>query len=580
MKEFRFKGSEKFLATIHAFSATEKVVFAFFTLIALISALSLAWKVNSLFLIPIPAHGGSFSEGMIGLPRSINPVLAFTETDKNLSNLIYSGLMKFDGDEIVKDIAETYTVSEDGLVYDFKIKDNIRFHDGTQLTTDDIEFTIQKIQDNEIKSPKYVDWASVIIKKISPTEIQFVLRQPYAPFLSNTTIGIIPKNIWKNQSPEQFIFNQKNLEPIGSGPYKVNNIVKDKAGTPTSYKLSSFNKYHNGEPFISDINIIFYQNEDMAIDAFKSGIINNFAGISPQKSYEISSSTQNVNIIHNPLPRIFGVFFNQNNSPVLANKEVRQALNMVVDKDAIIQKALYGYAVSINSPIPLNEATSTTKKEEIDIEKNIQSAKDLLSKSGWAINENGILEKKTKTTKQTLELSISTADSTELKLIAEMVKKSWEELGAKVTVKVYEFGDLSQNIIKTRKYDTLLFGEIINKDLDLYAFWHSSQRNSPGLNVSMYVNSKADKILEDARTSFDEKAKDSLYKSFEEIIKDDVPAIFLYSPEYLYMMSKEIKGYDMKTISSPSDRFSGIDKWYIKTDKVWEIFVKDTETNK
>jgi peptide/nickel transport system substrate-binding protein len=203
-----------------------------------------------------------------------------------------------------------------------------------------------------------------------------------------------------------------------------------------------------------------------------------------------------------------------------------------------------------------------------------------LSKSGWAINENGILEKKTKTTKQTLELSISTADSTELKLIAEMVKKSWEELGAKVTVKVYEFGDLSQNIIKTRKYDTLLFGEIINKDLDLYAFWHSSQRNSPGLNVSMYVNSKADKILEDARTSFDEKAKDSLYKSFEEIIKDDVPAIFLYSPEYLYMMSKEIKGYDMKTISSPSDRFSGIDKWYIKTDKVWEIFVKDTETNK
>jgi peptide/nickel transport system substrate-binding protein len=160
-----------------------------------------------------------------------------------------------------------------------------------------------------------------------------------------------------------------------------------------------------------------------------------------------------------------------------------------------------------------------------------------------------------------------------------MIKKSWEELGAKVTVKVYEFGDLSQNIIKTRKYDALLFGEIINKDLDLYAFWHSSQRNSPGLNVSMYVNSKADKILEDARTSFDEKARDTLYKSFEEIIKDDVPAIFLYSPEYLYMMSKEIKGYDMKTISSPSDRFSNIDKWYIKTDKVWEIFVKDTKNN-
>ena len=579
MKEFRFKGSEKLLATIHAFSATEKVVFTFFIIIALISSLSLAWKVNSLFLIPVPAHGGTFSEGMVGLPRSINPVLAFTETDKNLSNLIYSGLMKFDGDKIVKDLAETYTISEDGLVYDFKIKDNIRFHDGTQLTTDDIEFTIQKVQDSEIKSPKYVDWSSVIIKKISPTEIQFVLRQPYAPFLTNTTIGIIPKNIWKNQSTEQFIFNKNNLEPIGSGPYRVNNIVKDKAGTPTSYSLSSFSKYHSGEPYISNINIFFYQNEDMAIDAFKAGAIQNFAGISPQKSYKISSTTQSVNIIHNPLPRIFGVFFNQNNSPVLANKEVRQALDMVVDKDAIIKKALYGYAVSIDSPIPLDDASSTIIKEKIDIEKNIQSAKDLLSKSGWAINESGVLEKKNKTTKQTLELSISTADSTDLKLIAEMVKKSWEELGAKVTVKVYEFGDLSQNIIKTRKYDALLFGEIINKDLDLYAFWHSSQRNSPGLNVSMYVNSKADKILEDARTSFDEKARNELYKSFEEIIKDDVPAIFLYSPEYLYLMSKDIKGYEMKAITNPSDRFSNINKWYIKTDKVWEIFVKDTKNN-
>lgn len=577
MKEFRFKGSEKLLATIHAFSATEKVVFTFFIIIALISSLSLAWKVNSLFLIPVPAHGGSFSEGMVGLPRSINPVLAFTETDKNLSNLIYSGLMKFDGNEIVKDLAETYTISEDGLVYDFKIKDNIRFHDGTQLTTDDIEFTIQKIQDSEIKSPKYVDWSSVIIKKISPTEIQFVLRQPYAPFLTNTTIGIIPKNIWKNQSTEQFIFNKNNLEPIGSGPYKVDKVVKDKAGTPTSYSLSSFSKYHNGEPYISSINIFFYQNEDMAVDAFKNGSIQNFAGISPQKSYEISSTTQNINIIHNPLPRIFGVFFNQNNSPVLANKEVRQALNMVVDKDAIIKKALYGYAVSIDSPIPLNDASSTAKEEKIDIEKNIQSAKDLLSKNGWSINESGVLEKKNKTTKQTLELSISTADSADLKMIAEMIKKSWEELGVKVTIKVYEFGDLSQNIIKTRKYDALLFGEIINKDLDLYAFWHSSQRNSPGLNVSMYVNSKADKILEDARISYDEKKRNDLYESFEEIIKDDIPAIFLYSPEYLYMMSKDIKGYDMKTMTNPSDRFTNISKWYIKTDKVWEIFVKDSK---
>lgn len=572
MKEFRFKGSEKLLNTIKTFSATEKVVFTFLTIVALISSLSLLWKVNSLFLVSIPSHGGSFSEGMIGLPRSINPVLAFTETDQSLSRLVYSGLMRFDGNKLVTDLADSYTISEDGLVYDFKLKDNVRFHDGTKLTSDDIEFTIQKIQDNEIKSPRYVDWASVNIKKISDTNIQFILKQPYTPFLLNTTIGIIPKELWKNQTTEQFIFNEKNLNPIGSGPYMIDEIIKDKAGTPTSYILSSFNKHHDGEPFISKININFYQNEDVVFDAFKSGSIENIAGISPKRTYELSSTTTGVNIIHNPLSRIFGVFFNQNNSPVLANKEVRQALNMVVDREEIINKVFYGYGISIHGPIPLT--THSSDKIKSDNTKNIQAAKDLLTKNGWMINENGILEKKTKTTKQTLELSITTADSVDLKEVAEMVKTQWEEIGAKVTVKIFEFGDLSQNIIKTRKYDALLFGEIINKDLDLYAFWHSSQRNSPGLNVSMYVNSKVDKLLEDARTATDEKVKTDLYKSFEDIVKDDVPAVFIYSPEYIYIMSDKIQGYNNKSITNYSDRFSNIEKWFIKTDSVWKVFVK------
>ena len=570
--EFRVKGSEKLLSIIRSFSATEKVVFGFFTIIFILSSLTLTYKAGKIFMVEIPSHGGEFTEGIIGLPRSINPVLAFTDVDKDLSTLVYSGLVKYENNDLIPDIASKYDISNDGLIYSFTLKDNVKFHDGVELTTDDIEFTIQKIQDSAIKSPKKTDWAGVTIKKINDKEIQFILKQPYAPFLSNLTLGITPKHIWKNLDADQFVFSEYNLEPIGSGPYKVEEIIKNKSGIPTKYTFSSFKKFYNGEPYISNVNINFYSNEKLAIEAYTSGEIENFAGISPKEISPIASSSKNINILHTPLPRIFGIFFNQNNSQILANKEVRQALNLVIDRDEIINKVLYGYGASISGPLP-REMTEDARHSENSDE---DIAKEILTKAGWQINKDGILEKKsTKKTggsAQVLELSISTSDAEDLKQIAEMVKVKWENLGAKVNVKVFEFGDLSQNIIKTRKYDALLYGEAIGKNIDLYAFWHSSQKNYPGLNVAMYVNSKVDKILEEARSNSNENERNNLYESFNQIIQEDIPAIFIYSPEYIYLMSNKINGNTLKNITSASDRFYGIDKWYITTDYVWKIF--------
>jgi len=572
MKEFRLKGSEKLLNTVRSFSATEKVVFAIFFIIALVSALILAWRVNKSFSIAVPTHGGSFTEAMIGLPRSINPVLAISDTDKDLSTLIYSGLMKYEDNELVTDIASKYTMSPDGLVYHFFLKGNVRFHDGTQLTADDIEYTIQKIQDTNIKSPRAVDWSSVTIKKINDLEIQFILKQPYAPFLANTTVGILPKHLWKNLTADQFLFNQGNLEPVGSGPYEIDSVQKNKDGTPISYTLSSFNKYHNEEPFISNIRILFYSNEDEVIAAYQAGLVENFAGISPKNASDIASSiNKNSSIVHNPIPRVFGVFLNQSNAPVLANKEVRRALNMAIDREKIINDVLFDYGIAIDGPLPVGIGSDNIGDIKVDKE----GAKELLSKNDWVINSNGVLEKKVGSSRQTIEFSLETTDSPELKAIAELVKKDWEEIGAKVNIKVYEFGDLSQNIIRTRKYDSLLFGQIINKDLDLYAFWHSSQRNYPGLNIAMYVNSKADDLLEDIRTTYDEKMLGEINKSFEKIVKDDVPAIFLYSPEYIYIMTERIGGFNKQTVANHSQRFYGVDKWFINTSDVWKIFVSD-----
>jgi peptide/nickel transport system substrate-binding protein len=571
-EEFHLKSGDKILSLIHRFSATEKVVFGVLILIALISSISLAWRVNSYFTVPVPSYGGSFSEGVIGLPRSVNPVLAFTDVDKDLTQLIYSGLMKYENGELVPDLAEKYTVSDDGLTYSFTLRDNLRFHDGNPLTAEDVEYTIQKIQDSTLKSPKRVDWASVSIKVKSEREIEFDLKQPYSPFLSNTTIGILPKHIWKNFDTDQFIFSQYNLEPIGSGPYIINSIQKDKEGIPTSYSLKPFSKYVTGKPHISSITIYFYPNEAIALDAYKTGAIENFAGISANEVEE-NVNPNGSKVLRTPLPRIFGVFFNQNNAPVLTNTNVREALNISIDRERIINEALNGYGVSISSPIPFYKKTNASSSDTLIFDK--ERAKAILAKDGWVINGNGVLEKKTSTGSQVLEFSIATTDAPDLKKAAEIIKKDWDDIGAKVDIKVYEYGDLSQNIIKTRKYDALLFGEIIGKDLDLYAFWHSSQRNYPGLNVSMYVNSKVDKILDDIRSTSDKEKKEELYGSFEKIIEDEVPAAFIYSPDYTYLISNKINGYNFSGITNPSDRFQGIESWYIAKDYVWKIFAKE-----
>ena len=571
--EFHIKGGDKLLAVIKSFSPTEKVIFGILTLIALVSSLMLAYGVNRLFLVSIPSRGGTLSEGIVGLPRSINPVLAFTDVDLDLSSLMYSGLMKYQGGKLVPDLAQKYNISDDGLVYTFTLRDNLRFHDGVPLTTDDVDFTVQKVQDSTIKSPRRADWANITSKKISATEIQFILKQPYAPFLSNTTLGILPKHIWNNINPDQFIFSQYNIEPIGSGPYQLKKIERDGGGLPIDYILTSFSRYNGGEPYISQLNVFFYPNEKSTIDAYNKGTIEAMARISANEAVRIASTTDTAQVFHTALPRIFGIFFNQNQAPLFLQKEVRQALNVATDKDAIIKKVLSGYGIAGTGPIPPEHDTAKNSVSD----DNLQKAQTILNNGGWVINANGVMEKRDKKgVAQTLEFSIATADSPDLKLAAELVKAQWEKLGARVTIKVFEYGDLYQNIIATRKYDALLFGESIGKDLDLYAFWHSSQRNAPGLNVAMYVNSKVDKILEDARGTTDTGIKAGLYEQFDKIIADDVPAVFLYSPEFIYIIPKTVQGLNFEYITAPSDRFYGMNTWYITTDSVWKIFGNNT----
>jgi peptide/nickel transport system substrate-binding protein len=288
-------------------------------------------QVHDSFLVEVPGFGGSFTEGVIGSPRFINPVLALSDTDKDLTSLIYSGLLKYSEDgQLEADLADSFTVSPDGMEIDVIIKDNAYFHDNKKVTADDVIFTVNKILDPVIKSSKRANWEGVAVEKIAENEVKFILKKPYAPFLSALTLGILPEHIWKNVSSEEFPFSAANIDPVGSGPYKVEKVSKNSGGIPTSITLSSWGKYEAGRPKIKNITFKFFQNENDLVKAYSDKTIESAAGLSPLDAQHLAEDKNQV--LETSLPRVFGVFFNQNVAPVFLNKEVREALDMTAPK--------------------------------------------------------------------------------------------------------------------------------------------------------------------------------------------------------------------------------------------------------
>ena len=205
LRRFRIPKEHSIRKILRSFTIAEKTVFYFFVSIFILSGITLVWKVNNAYLVEVPTQGGTLTEGVVGNPRFINPVLAISEADKNLVALIYSGLIRITPTgEIENDLASEISISEDRRTYTVHIDENARFHDNAPVTAEDVIFTIQKIVDPLIKSPKRGNWNGVVVEKIDELTVSFTIKQAYTPFIYNLSVGILPKHIWKNVSEDEF----------------------------------------------------------------------------------------------------------------------------------------------------------------------------------------------------------------------------------------------------------------------------------------------------------------------------------------------------------------------------------------
>jgi peptide/nickel transport system substrate-binding protein len=560
----------KLLDVIESKPASDRLILRllFFTMLGSFLVVVITW--NNSFTLETPTSGGMITEGVIGIPRFVNPALAVTRADQDITALVYAGLMKIDPNgNLIPDLAESVTISGDGKIYNVILRHNLQFHDNTPLTARDVSFTISLIQDANLKSPLRGNWSDVTVEEINDYELNIILKEPYTPFIENFTVGILPRHIWSELPIEQIPFSQRNTEPIGAGPFAVETIVRNEAGLIDAYTLKQFTA--NQSVKLQGFEMRFYQNEADLVKAFTNHDIMSTVHL-PASTVRELKATSDYTIIEESLPRIFAVFFNQNRSPALRDTAVRLALTTAIDRPLLVETALGGFGVPTNTPVPNTIATVESRSTTTGTTSPLLSATTILTKAGWTKNNTGNWEKRIDGEIRPLTITLRTANTPVFEQTTEVIARAWRELGVTVQVEQFEQSDLLQAVIRPRDFESLLFGVDISRAVDLYPFWHSSQREDPGLNIAQYANIEVDRLLVQARTASSSTERDYANQAISTILARETPAAFLYVPNMTYVFDPHITTVAMTGISKPHERFMNINEWHLQTDQLWPIF--------
>lgn len=554
---------------IAALSSRDTKIFAILAFILICGIIGTINEISNRISVQVPAKGGVLREGMLGTPRFINPVLAVSDIDKDLSELVYSGLVRRvpntenSGSIIIPDLAESYSISDDGKTYTFILKKDISFQDRKPVTATDVVFTIKTIQNNQFQSPIAANWVGITAEVVDNQTVKITLSRPYSGFLDAATVGILPEHIWGSFSPEEFFASKYNTFPIGTGPYKVTDVSRDKNGIADTYIMSAFKKFSLGKPLISKIAIKLYPNEQDLMRGYEAGDFDSLANIRP---YEMNERNTKYRITQ-VMPRMFGLFLNTEKNELFKDTTVRSIIEKSINPTEIIQNVFQGYAEPINHP--LSEITKDTQKNTIPKNELVRQ----LENAGWKLNPaTGIREKSGKQ----LSFTISTADTAELKYTAQIIQKQLQDFGIGTELQVFQLNDLENSVIKKRSFDALLFGQFIRNDADLYAFWHSSQKDPGGLNITGYSNKNLDTLIEKLFTTIDSTPRTSLLHEIKKEL-ETAPVIWIYQPDFIYALRRPIYGINLANLISKHDRFATIYQWYLQTDTVWKLFNKKTD---
>lgn len=578
------------------FSARERFIVSL-SFLAVLFGIGLAGFITyGLFVTAIPTQGGNYQEALVGYPLYINPVLANTnDVDLDLSSLIFSGLLRYDNQlQLQTDLAESWEKNEDGTIYTLTLKEGLTWHDGQELNMEDVLFTYRAIAEPAVNSPLQLSMQGVQITQTDERTIQFELDTPFAPFESILTTGLLPEHLWSNLPASNIRLAELNIKPIGAGPWKFKKLEKDKLGNIYSFTVEPNEDFYTQSGYINELTFRFYPDFGTAIEALNNNKVEGLSFL-PRQLISTVTGAQSYATHHLQLPQYTAMFFNQDENSALSELTVRQALAYSIDRDRLIEDVLDGLAEQVDGPILPTMESFNPGFEGFPY--NPVEAQRLLDEAGWeSVTAQEYIDAETKRLQEEsdgevtepitidtgnqavfqqkdgefLSIRLTTVDQPENIRAAEIIRNAWQSIGCRVQLDILPVTIFTTDVLPSRDYEALLYGQILNVVPDLYTFWHSTQIESPGLNLAGFADADADELLETARSTTDPQERIDSYQAFQDIIGDELPAIFLYTPKYTYLIPKKIQGFDIKEISIPADRWNNIESWYIKTKNEWK----------
>lgn len=528
------------------------------------TGLQLMWYQQSYRTIA-PRNDGTYAEAVLGPVDTLNPLFAKTSAEQSASYLMFSRLLHYDETgHLNYDLATDIKINSNNTIYTISIRPDVKWHDGTSLTANDIAFTIDLMKNPNVRA-SIAGWSDIAVKVIDNMTIELTLRSTYAAFEHALTFPILPKHVLGGIAASKIRENSFSQDPIGSGPFKFS-FVQD-VDTTSSRKVISMDRntdYYGGTAKLSRFQLHVYDTSDAIIHALSLNEVNAATDLSPSDISHVDSKRYAV--ASRPIQSGTYAIINTK-SELLKDVSIRRVLELATNTKSILDKLPAG-SLPLDSPFTNGQLTGDVPKAP---PYDLTGAKKLLDDNGWKLNSQNIREKDSKQ----LKLSVVTMKDSEFENVLETLAGQWRALGIVIDTRIVDPADVTQNVVQSilqpRNFDILLYQLNIGADPDVYAYWHSSQISSQGFNFSNYSNTISDDALTSARARVEPILRNAKYITFARQWLADVPAIGLYQSTTQYVSSINVHSFNNSNVLiSPIDRYGDVLDWSVGSRSVYK----------
>ncbi|MCA9376757.1 hypothetical protein KC685_02450 [Candidatus Dojkabacteria bacterium] len=493
-----------------------------------------------------------FTEGMVGSISTFNPMFVTgSDIDRALFELVYTRLIEIDDQgEPLPALAYEWDLTEDGRGIRFLLREDMYWHDGEEVTAQDVEYTIKKAikLSDQGQDTFGFGLSGVDVTSESDHSIVIHFEEIVSSVYESLSVFILPEHIISNVNDRDMYDLGRATLPIGSGPYFIRSLHSD------TIDLSSWEMYPL-KPNIKDLRLIYFTDEKSLLTAFKNNLLD---AVSNVDDFRSSLGGQYPKFKINTIPidqRKKMLYFNLRNSK-LQSLELRTAIVEAIDREQIVENIPEAYKVS---DTPLSEDSWAYKSTENPYPYSTEKSAEQLVAGGYVLDEETGLYQNSDG--EPLTLSIVYLDNDTNRMIAEMITEMLKKVGVTIISTGVGYDSLINEVLATRNFELLLIELEITADPDQYNLWHSTKKNYPDLNIAGYEYNRVDVLLERARLESDRAVRSEDYRQIYRFITNEIPALVLYEPSYTYIIHQRVTGVDLNDADFPYKRYANIVEW-------------------